>query len=128
LITEFNDYIRALWTSRDIADQMLNWYCSCLTWRTHELSPGSGKLIEKEKGVQLHLNLGMLSFICHLSVVSNISVIRSVSVKFSGTLDKHTEGYCSAKSMNFLIDLLLLPDCCCASFVSRSICSDSHSP
>ena len=85
LITEFNDYIWALWTSRDITDQMLNSYCCCLTWRTHRLSPGSGKLIEKEKGVQLHLNLGTLSFICHLSVFSNISAIHSVSVKFFGT-------------------------------------------
>ena len=85
LITEFNDCIWALWTSLDIADQMLNSYCCCLTWRTHRLSPGSGKLIEKEKGVQLHLNLGTLSFICHLSVFSNISAIHSVSVKFSGT-------------------------------------------
>ena len=85
LITEFNDYVWALWSSRDITDQMLNSYCCCLIWRTHGLSPGSRNLIEKEKGVQLHLNMGTLFFICHLSVFSNISAIHSVSVKFSGT-------------------------------------------
>ena len=54
-------------------------------FRVRGVSPGSGNLIEEEKGVQLHLNLGTLSFICHLSVFSNISAIHSVSVKFSGT-------------------------------------------
>ena len=52
LITKFNDYIWALWTSPDITDQILKSYCCCLTWTwwiTHGLSPGSGKFIEKEK-------------------------------------------------------------------------------
>ena len=85
LIAKFNNYIWALWTSPDITDQISKSYCYCLTWRTHGLSPGSGKLIEKEKNVLLHLNLGTLSFICHLSVLSDIAAVNLVSVKVSGT-------------------------------------------
>jgi hypothetical protein len=85
LIAKFNNYIWALWTSPDITDQILKSYCYCLTWRTHGLPPGSGKLIEKEKNVLLHLNLGTLSFICHLSVLSDIAAVHLVSVKVSGT-------------------------------------------
>ena len=84
-IAKFNNYIWALWTSPDITDQILKSYCYCLTWRTHGLPPGSGKLIEKEKNVLLHLNLGTLSFICHLSVLSDIAAVHSVSAKVSGT-------------------------------------------
>ena len=135
LITEFNDYIWALWTSRDITDQMLNSFCCCLTWRTQGLSPGSGKLIEKEKGVQLHLNLDTLFFVVifrssltYQLFTRSLSSSPALKYPLVQDLDKHTEGYCSAKSMNFLIDLLQLPACCCASFFSSSICADSHSP